>query len=273
MDPETRREREAQLDVAWKNWRARPADEEAILWYGRRLAYLGRHHEAVEVYSRGLELHPTSASLLRHRGHRFITLRQLSRAQLDLKAAARLMRGRPDEVEPDGLPNAAGVPRGTLKTSIYYHLGLAQYLDGDLVSSLRNWRECLAWSRNDDMWCAATHWLYMSLRRLGYDREAAQAIGDVREDMDILENFSYHELLLMYRNMRSPEALLEGDKKDGVQSATVAYGVGNWYLYNGEREQAALTLASILKGDSWAAFGHIAAESDILRLGFALFRK
>ena len=43
----------------------------------------------------------------------------------------KLVAAKPDEVEPDGAPNARGIPRSTLQSNIWYHLGLAQYLAGD----------------------------------------------------------------------------------------------------------------------------------------------
>ncbi|MHC5071708.1 MAG: tetratricopeptide repeat protein, partial [Planctomycetota bacterium] len=86
--------------------RSAPRDEERIIWYGRRLAYIGRYEEAIGVYSKGLAVHPDSPKLLRHRGHRYITLRRFADAIADLERAGQLIDTRPDEVEPDGIPNA-----------------------------------------------------------------------------------------------------------------------------------------------------------------------
>ena len=53
---------------------------------------------------------------------------------------AELTSGLPDEVEPDGLPNAQNIPTGTLQFNIFYHLGLAHYLKGDLAAALDAYR-------------------------------------------------------------------------------------------------------------------------------------
>ena len=42
----------------------------------------------------------------------------------------------------------------------------------------------------------------------------------------------------------------------------MAYGIANWYYYNGETEKAKVMLEKILSGKQWASFGHIAAEAD-----------
>jgi hypothetical protein len=45
----------------------------------------------------------------------------------------------------------------------------------------------------------------------------------------------------------------------------LAYGIGNWYFYNGEKKKAKKVFQKILDGGSWASFGFIAAESDFAR--------
>ena len=48
--------------------------------------------------------------------------------------------------------------------------------------------------------------------------------------------------------------------------ATQGYGVGNWYLYNGEEDEARRIFEHVLSGDYWAAFGYIAAEAELVRM-------
>jgi hypothetical protein len=48
-----------------------------------------------------------------------------------------------------------------------------------------------------------------------------------------------------------------------VTDATAAYGIGNWHLYNGRREEAERIFRRILAGGQWGAFGYIAAEKDL----------
>jgi len=69
---------------------ANPEDPENIIMYGRRLAYLWRYHEAIDVYTKGIENHPDYAMLYRHRGHRYISIREFDRAVADLTKASKL---------------------------------------------------------------------------------------------------------------------------------------------------------------------------------------
>jgi tetratricopeptide (TPR) repeat protein len=243
-----------------------PASAEASIWLGRRLAYLGRFRDAIDAYSRGIAQHPNEPRLYRHRGHRYITTRRFDLAIADLRRASQLVAGKPDEVEPDGAPNKAGVPRSTLQSNIWYHLGLAQYLSGDFTAALQSYREGMKVSTvNDDMLVATTDWLYMTLRRLGREAEARQALEPIREKMDILENDAYHARLLMYKGLRTPESVLNLNTADDVQIATQGYGVGNFHLVTGNKQKARDVFERVVAGRAWPAFGFIAAEADLKR--------
>jgi len=269
VSDEARREMEARLAEARAVYDKNPRDADAIIWLARRTAYLGRFDESVRIYTRGLRLHPRDARFLRHRGHRLITLRRFREAAADLTRAARLIRGTPDEVEPDGIPNARNTPTSTLHSNIWYHLGLAHYLRGDFPAALRAYRECLKVSTNPDMLVATSHWLYMTLRRTHRDREAARLLEPVTAGMDIIENRDYLRLLLMYKGETTPAALLAETARAATPlgNTTVGYGVANWHLYNGRRAEAAALLRRVTTSPQWTSFGYIAAESDLKRLG------
>lgn len=256
---------EADLAAAQAAYERAPDDADAVIWLGRRHAYLGHYRTAVAVFTEGIAAHPADARLYRHRGHRYITLRRLDDAIHDLEHAARLAEGTPDAVEPDGAPNAYNIPVSTLQTNIWYHLALAHYLKGDFERALPAWRRTLALSTNDDMRVAGADWLYMTLRRLGRDAEARAVLEAITPDMRILENDAYHRRLLMYRGLVSAEELLAADTEDAVQLATYGYGVANWYLYNGDDQRARALFERIVRGANWAAFGFIAAEAELAR--------
>jgi tetratricopeptide (TPR) repeat protein len=256
---------EADLAAARARRDAHPGDPDAWIWLGRRLGYLWRYQEAIAVFDEGLRRWPDDARLLRHRGHRLITVRDFASAQADLERAAALVAGRPDQVEPDGAPNPAGVPRTSLAYNIGYHLGLARYLQDDLAGAAAAWRDTLAVAGNDDAVVAATDWLWIATMRLGRTQDAAQLLLAIAPDMDILENHSYHQRLLMYRGLRTAQSLLD-EAGDGIALATQGYGVGNWHLVHGRRSQALAVFDAVLAGPGWNAFGSIAAEADRQRL-------
>lgn len=254
---------EQQLEEAQAIYERMPNDADAILWLGRRLAYLGYYREAIDVFTEGIAKHPGDARMYRHRGHRFITTRQLARAVTDLEHAAELMRDRPDEVEPDGQPNRFNIPTSTLKSNVFYHLALAYYLQHDFERAATVWRRAVDAATSDDMLAAGTDWLYMTLRRLGRDAQAAAVLERITPDMRILENHAYHRRLLMYKGLVPPDSVMPPDTNDSVQLATYGYGVANWHLYNGDLYTAETLFRRILEGPNWAAFGYIAAEAEV----------
>jgi tetratricopeptide (TPR) repeat protein len=244
-----------------------PLSLDAAIWVGRRTAYLGRFQEAIELYSKALAKHPDSPHLLRHRGHRWITVRELDRAIDDLSRAAALVRGKDDEIEPDGLPNERGVPTSSLQTNIFYHLGLAHYLRGDFEPALAAYRECLAVSKNPDMQVATTYWLYLTLLRLERTEAAAAALEPIERAMDLIENHDYHRLLIGYKHHEGVHELWEEASKNpkAVQYATVAYGMGAYHLASGRPEKAHTWFERALDSPNWTAFGVVAAEAELAR--------
>ncbi len=262
-----RAELESALAAARANLVSHPSDPDCAVWVGRRLGYLWRMTEAIEVLSRGLESHRRYAPLYRHRGHRYITIRQFDRAIADLESASRLIVGQEDQIEPDGMPNARNIPLTTLAFNVWYHLGLARYLKGDFAGALTAYDETMKHLGGyDDNLVAATDWKYMTLRRMGRDSEAAALLDPIREDMDIIENHAYHKRLLMYKGILSPEELLDPPNASDLDLATMGYGLGNWYLCNGERQKAIHLFDKVVAGAYWPAFGYIAAEADLARL-------
>lgn len=259
---------DSNLRVAKANWEADPSEENYI-WYGRRLGYLSRFQEAVDVFSQGLEKFPSSVKLYRHRGHRYISLRKIDLAIEDLVKAKATMPEFPLEIEPDGVPNAINTPLSSTQFNVYYHLALAFYLQGDFATAEQVYLECVKASDNDDLMVAAVDWLYMAYRRDGKEDMAKSILENVTDSMKIVENDSYFKRCLMYQGKLSPDSVLHVTSSDPEQAdlafATQGYGVGNWYLYNGDTAKANTIFEQVVSGKYFGAFGFIAAEAELAR--------
>jgi tetratricopeptide (TPR) repeat protein len=262
--PESEAQMEARLADAVAAWDADRDDAEALIWVGRRTAYLGRYREAIAIYTDGIARHPDDARLYRHRGHRHLTVREIDRAIADLETAEKLMAGRPDEIEPDGLPNARNIPTGTLHSNVWYHLALARYLKGDFDGAALAWTRARDAVANADNLVAASHWLYLSLRRAGKAADAARVLVPITAGLDVIENGEYHQLLLMYKGERTAQSLLATADEGSGGSAT-RYGVGAWHFVEGRTDEAIELWQSILGGPDWPSFGHLAAEAEAAR--------
>lgn len=241
---------------------ADPSDADNIIWYGRRTAYLGDYREAIRIFSEGIEKHPEDARMYRHRGHRYISIREFDRAIADLEKAATLIKGTENETEPDGLPNEQGIPISSLHGNIWYHLGLAYYLQHDWENAFRTYQNGFNAGRNDDNRVSTTHWLYSIARRMGDEARANKALEAIATEMNIIENFSYHRLCLFYKGEIPLQEIL-ADGGDNPANAAVAYGVANWFFVEGETARAREMMQELTSRSSWSAFGQIAAEVDL----------
>ncbi|MFG0273602.1 MAG: tetratricopeptide repeat protein [Phycisphaerales bacterium] len=268
LPPEVRERLEADLAEAQARFDANPRDEDAIIWLGRRLGYLGRYNDAVAAYTQGLRIHPTSHRLLRHRGHRFISLRRLDAAVADLARASAIARALPDEVEQDGAPNELGIPRSTTKGNIEYHLALALYLQGRFDDALAHWDGAWRLANNDDTRVAVGAWRYRTLARLGREDEAKRwAAGWVRESMDVIENFAYQRLLLAYLSGDPERIARQGWRADETFALTMDGLLAERAILAGDRDRAgALLTDAIESGANPYSFAYIACEAELARL-------
>ncbi|MEQ8206717.1 MAG: hypothetical protein RIA65_11115 [Woeseia sp.] len=254
-----------QLAEAQADYERDPNDADNIIWYGRRIAYTGDYQRAIEVFGEGIAKHPQDARMYRHRGHRYISIRKFDHAIKDFERAVELIDGQPNEIEPDGMPNAMNMPISTLHGNIWYHLGLAYYLQHDWGNALRAYDTAYAVGDNDDNKVSTMHWRYMILRRMGRDAEAREILAPITADMTIIENDSYHQLCLFYKGELSYTDIM-GENADTPGGSAVGYGIANWLYYNGETSRAIAMLEQLAANEGWSAFGVIAAEADLAAL-------
>jgi tetratricopeptide (TPR) repeat protein len=270
LTEEVRARLEGNLEEALADLQADPDGADALIWTGRRYAYLGNYRKAIEVFSRGIELHPEDARFYRHRGHRYISVREFDNAIEDFRQAAELVEGTEDEIEPDGAPNALGIPTSTLQFNIWYHYGLAHYLKGEFREAIEKYRRCMDVSAHPDSKVATAHWWYMSLRRTGQEEAARELIQGMNLDAlepDLIESTSYFRLLRLYATSGDPDAEAARDPQD-MEAAALGYGFGAWKLYHGDEAGAREIFENLVAArNQWASFGFIAAEADLARMG------
>lgn len=235
----------AALEAARAAWERHPEDVDSIIWYGRRVGYTGDFQGAVDIYTNGLRLHPNEPRLLRHRGHRYLSLRRYPWAIADLELARAVVAGTEDEVEPDGQPNARGIPTSTLHSNIRYHLALAYYLTGQFRRALPIWEEDATVAGNVDQRVAATYWWVLTLAQLGRGAEARTILTSVQADWDVIENGSYHRALLWMRGDLTEAQLLPAGASV-LERQTVGNGMGQWLAAQGKAAEARRAYEAVL---------------------------
>ena len=58
-------------------------------------------------------------------------------------------------------------------------------------------------------------------------------------------------------------------ESEQVLVATLEYGLGNWYMVHGDTAKARAAFTRSVKSGGWPAFGFIASEAELRRLGLA----
>ena len=199
--------------------------------------------EAIATFTRGLEIEPNNALLLRWRGHRYLSVREFDRAFADLTRGAKI---------------------DSSIYGIWYHLGVVQYVRGDFAAAAESFAKAQPIAPDAAELAGSTDWLWMSLSRAGRGAEA-KAMLDRRPDSKPVTN-AYSRRLQLYRGEIRPEAVLTPADTDDVQIATLAYGVGNWYLVQGDNAQARSWFERSVKSGGWPAFGFILSEVELRRI-------
>lgn len=229
---------------AEKKLAADPKNVELIIALGRAQAEVWRYRDAISTYSRGIEMFPTNALLYRHRGHRYISIREFDKAVADLEHGAKLDAN---------------------SYEIWYHLGLARYLKGRFEDAAAAYERCRALADRDESAISASHWLYMSYRRAGKKAEGTRVLDRITAEMQPGESRAYFELLLFYKGLKQQADIYNPEKLPELDQATIGYGVGNWLLYNGDEKKAREVFKRVVSGSYWPAFGFIAAETELAR--------
>jgi len=221
-----------------------PSDIARIIDLGVAQSGARQFREAIATFTRGLEIEPNNALLLRWRGHRYLSVREFDRAFADLTRGAAI---------------------DSTIYGIWYHLGIVQYVRGDFAGAAASFAKAQPIAPDAGELAGSTDWLWMSLSRAGRGAEA-KAMLDRRPDSKPVTN-AYTRRLQLYRGEIDPDAVITPADTDDLQVATLAYGLGNWYLVRGDKAQARRWFERSIQSGGWPGFGFIMSEVELRRLG------
>jgi tetratricopeptide (TPR) repeat protein len=230
---------------------ADPKNPDLLLKLAQTQISVWQDREAVSTLTRALELKPNDAGLLTERGHRELPLRQFARAAADLNRAVKIDPNRMDA---------------------YYHLGLAHYFQGQFSEAADAFRKAVQHAPNSDELINCTNWVYAASRRAGETTEAARALDAIPPEMknQAAHTEHYLNLVRLFQGRIAEAAILPPEPPPGntddeaeLRFDTVAYGIGNWLLYNGEAAKAQEYFKRVLKGHVWITWGFIGSEVEM----------
>jgi tetratricopeptide (TPR) repeat protein len=238
---------------AERNLASDPKNPDLLLKLAQAQVAVWQDREAVATLTRALELKPNDAGLLTERGHRELPLRQFARAAADLNRAVK--------IDPDRMDS-------------YYHLGLAYYFQGQFSEAADAFRKAVRRAPDTDEVINCTNWVYAASRRAGETTEALHALDAVAPEMKNQAPHTEHYLNLvrLFQGRKGEAAILPPEPPPGntddeaeLRFDTVAYGIGNRRLYEGDTADAQAYFKRILKGYVWITWGFIGAEVEMAR--------
>lgn len=242
-----------------------PGDLELVIAAGRVRRNFWQYREAMELYSRAIDMAGDDWRPYRFRGHRHISLREFDQAISDLEMARRL---------------------ALFNWDVSYHLGLAYFLAGRFDEAAEEYGRCLSLasdpearnaqaegfrscSQNEadpESWVAMTEWAVRASVRAGMEEMTAGLLEGVPSDLVIGENLAYYHDLLFYKGEKTSEELLNPGPDGPYRRETVGYGIANWMIAQGDTAQAMALLEELVEDPWWPGFGRISAEVELFRL-------
>jgi tetratricopeptide (TPR) repeat protein len=222
---------------------AAPRDVDSILRLGLSQSGRRQFREAIATFTRGIEVAPNNGVLYRWRGHRYLSVRQLDSARADLEH---------------------GLALDSALYGCWYHLGIVKYVTGDFDGAAAAFARALPLAPDAGERAGSIDWSWMSLSRAGRAAQA-QAVLDQNPDSLPVEN-AYTRRIRLYRGRIGPDPWITASDTDGVQVATLSYGLGNWYLVRGDTARAREWFQRSVQSDGWPAFGFMASEAELKRL-------
>jgi tetratricopeptide (TPR) repeat protein len=216
---------------------------EKIIQLGVAQSGARQFREAIATFTRGLSIAPNDALLLRWRGHRYLSVREFDRAMSDLTRGSKL---------------------DSTIYGIWYHLGIVRYARGDFAGAVDAFTRAQPRAPDAGELAGSTDWLWMSLMRAGRKSDA-QAMLARKPDSLAVTN-AYARRLQLYRGEIKPDEVFTPSDTADIQVATLSYGVGNWFLLQGDTTRARTWFERSIKSGGWPAFGFIMAQVEVDRL-------
>lgn len=234
--------------AAEKALAADPRNPDLLLKLAQAQASVWQYREAVATCGRGLRIAPENGALYLERGHRELALMMFNEAVSDLDHAAAI---------------------DSTVLDVYYHLGLAHYFKGEFAQAADAFQHAVNGAKKPEDLINSTNWLYASLRRANKPDEAQKALAHITADVktDDAHSQFYLRLLHVFQgSLNETDALPPVPPRDGSDTEaelrfdTVAYGIGNWHLYNGDQTKAQEYFGKVQQGSVWVTWGFVGSE-------------
>ena len=229
---------------------ADPSNVGLVIKLSAAQASLWMQREAVATCVDALKSHRDSIELLTELGHRRVALRQFAEAKRDLERAVKL---------------------GSKNPETFYHLGLAELFLGHYKAASGAFCDKgYPLAPNEDSKVNFTNWCYATSRRAGLTEKADKAIAWVGANEPAGHSAFYYNLVRFFQRAKTEAEVVPAsagsDMESELRFTTIAFGVANWYLANGNRAKAREYFERITQGKVWGTWGYVGSEVELARM-------
>lgn len=225
---------------------ADPKNVDKVIALGIAQAGIRDMRGAIATFTKGIAIAPNNALLYRWRGHRYLSVRELDKAEADFKK---------------------GLSLDSTVYGIWFHLGIVRYVRGDFAGAADAFTRAQPRAPDPGELAGSTDWLWMSLSRAGRGAEAKAMLDRHPDSLKVADQeYGYVKRLRLYRGEVTPERLITKTDTADTQAATLNYGLGNWYLLKGDKAKARAAFEKAIASGGWPAFGFIVSEAELRRL-------
>jgi tetratricopeptide (TPR) repeat protein len=225
---------------------ADPKNVDKIIALGTAQASVRDMRGALATFTKGLAAHPNNALLYRWRGHRHLSVREFAAAKADF---------------------ARGLAIDSAVYGLWYHLGIVRFVEGKFGDAAAAFTRAQPLAPDAGELAGSTDWLWMSLARAGRLVEAKAMLDRKPDSLTVHDpEYAYVKRLRLYRGAVGPEQLITTSDTADVQVATLSFGLGNWYLVQGDTAKAKAAFERAVKSGGWPGFGFIVSEVELRRM-------
>jgi len=240
--------------------------------YGRAGFYtwlLRDLNSSLEIFDKGTESCPESYELYWYKTLLKTTTRDLPGAIADAERATELIKGVPDH----GLDlriflhlNPRGYYSSTIHYMIWYHLGMAYYLNGDLEKAKQAYLECDNFIYGNDSLVSRSCWFYPVLRELGEHDQAEALMAGIDPDIKTVADPAYREQSLLFKGILSVEDIQAKADSDGKLYIIHEYAIAYWHYTQGDLDKAKVLFERVCARPDIGNYVRIAAEAKLKEL-------
>ena len=185
-------------------------------------------HGSLEIFDKGTENCPENYELYWCKTLLKTSMRDLAGAIADAERAAVLIRGKLDHALDVRIFRQSSPHRYspyTIHFMIWYHLGMAYYLNGDLEKAKQAYLECDKFIYANDALVSRSCWFYQVLRELGEYDQAAALMEEIDDDIKLLADPAYGDQSLLFKGTLTVAEVRAKIESDGRLNIIHEYAV------------------------------------------------